>query len=63
MTMNYIQLLERIHAARPEMDVYFEIGCRQGRSLTLSKARNSIGVDPAFKESLINGFGCADIAA
>lgn len=48
MTMNYIQLLERIHAARPEMDVYFEIGCRQGRSLTISKARNSIGVDPAF---------------
>lgn len=46
--MNYIQLLEKLHAARPGIDLYFEIGCRQGRSLNLSRAKNSVGVDPAF---------------
>lgn len=46
--MNYIQLLERFHDARSDMGLYFEIGSRQGRSLTISKARNSIAVDPEF---------------
>jgi len=46
--MNYLQLLEKIHAARPDIALYFEIGCRQGRSLSISRASLSIGVDPAF---------------
>lgn len=46
--MNYIQLLERFHAVRPDIGLYFEIGCRQGRSLTISRAQSSIGVDPSF---------------
>jgi hypothetical protein len=46
--MNYIQFLERLHDARSDVGLYFEIGCRQGRSLSISRAESSIGVDPAF---------------
>lgn len=46
--MNYITLLERIHQARGPIGMYFEIGVRQGRSLALSRADTSVGVDPNF---------------
>lgn len=41
-------MLERIHRARGSIGLYFEIGVRQGRSLSLSRADTSIGVDPDF---------------
>jgi hypothetical protein len=46
--MNYLQLLERIHTARAGMDLHFGIGARQGRSLNISRAKQSIAVDPEF---------------
>lgn len=46
--MTYLQFLRRIHDLRADMNLYFEIGCRRGRSLSLSKARASIAVDPDF---------------
>lgn len=46
--MNYLQFLRGIHQMRPDTGLYFEIGCRRGRSLSLSTARASIAVDPDF---------------
>ena len=44
--MFYTQFLQGVHERlRPE--TYLEVGVRDGRSLTLSRAR-SVGVDPAF---------------
>ncbi len=47
--MNYLQTLRRIHRQRRDIGLYFEIGCRQGRSLSTSRARSSIAVDPDFR--------------
>ncbi len=49
--MNYIQLLRRIHQSRGRIDQYLEIGCRTGRSLGLSRAKDSVAVDPQFNIS------------
>lgn len=46
--MNYLRFLTNIHAARGDIDLYLEIGCRRGRSLSLSQARASVAVDPDF---------------
>lgn len=45
--LDYLQCLARVHAhLRPER--YFEIGCRKGHSLALSRCE-SLAVDPAFR--------------
>lgn len=46
--MNYLKFLTKIHAARGDIDLYLEIGCRRGRSLSLSTAKSSVAVDPDF---------------
>lgn len=46
--MNYLRFLTHVHAARGDIDLYLEIGCRRGRSLSLSRAKSSVAVDPDF---------------
>lgn len=46
--MKYTEFLAALHEKYQAADLYFEIGCRQGRSLNLSKAKNNIAVDPEF---------------
>ena len=46
--MNYIAFLRQVHR-KVKPKTYFEIGCREGRSLSVSNAPVNIGVDPDYQ--------------